>query len=205
MAGAPAPPSVADVARTGAEPKKRFARKGIVVSVQDYLLNGLLVLIVLRQIRWTRLGLTTLVLPIVIVAVVAFEYLRSVPTAGNDIIFDVILGGAGAILGTACALTTHMRRDGEGTALARAGVAAAVLWVVGVGARLAFAFWSSHGGGPAIERFSVAHQITSSSAWVTAIILMALAEVLARTTVLRLRARTLPRTAVAAPVSVFDS
>lgn len=79
-----------------------------------------------------------------------------------------------------------------------------MLWVVGVGARLVFAFWSSHGGGPAIERFSVAHQITSSSAWVTAIILMALAEVLARTTVLRLRARTL-RTAVAAPVSVFDS
>jgi uncharacterized membrane-anchored protein YitT (DUF2179 family) len=174
------------------------------VSVQDYLLNGLLVLIVLRQIRWTRLGLTTLVLPIVIVAVVAVEFLRSVPAAGNDIAFDVILAATGAILGSACALTTHMRRDSDGTALARAGVVAAVLWVAGVGARLAFAFWSSHGGGPAIGRFSVAHQITSSSAWVAAIVMMALAEVLARTAVLRLRARSLPRTAVAAPVSVFD-
>ena len=169
----------------------------------DYLVNGLLILLVLRQVRWTRLGLTNLVLPIVIVVAVAAEYLRSIPAGGNDVAFDVLLGATGAALGTACALTTRMRRDPDGTVLAKAGLAAAALWVVGVGARLAFALWSSHGGGPAIERFSVAHSITSSSAWVAAIVLMALAEVLARTAVLRLRARRVPAAgAVASPATV---
>ncbi len=171
------------------------------MSAEDYLINGVLVLLVLRQIRWTRLGLTNLVLPVVIVAFVAVEYLRSVPSGGNDILFDVVLAVIGAILGTACALTTHMRRGGDGAVLARAGVAAALLWIVGVGARIGFAFWSSHGGGPAIARFSIAHSITSPSAWVAAIVMMALAEVLSRTAVLRLRARSVPAPAVA-PVSV---
>jgi hypothetical protein len=123
---------------------------------------------------------------------VAAYYLRSVPTAGNDVMFDVVLAAIGATLGTLCALATHMRRGADGVVLARAGVAAAALWVIGIGARIGFALWSSHGGGPAIERFSIAHSITSRSAWVAAMVMMALAEVLARTAVLRLRASALP-------------
>ena len=48
----------------------------------------------------------------------------------------------------------------------------------GVGARLAFAVAASNGAGPAIARFSIAHHITGSAAWVAALIMMALADVL---------------------------
>jgi hypothetical protein len=67
-----------------------------------------------------------------------------------------------------------------------------VLWVVGIGARMVFAYSSDHGAGPAIGRFSAAHSITSGQAWVAALVIMALVEVTARLATMRLRARRLP-------------
>jgi hypothetical protein len=72
---------------------------------------------------------------------------------------------------------------------------------VGIGARMGFAYGASHGSGPAIERFSVAHSITSVDAWVAALFLMALAEVVTRLAVLWIRSRRLPA-ATAAPAAV---
>jgi len=165
------------------------------VSVTDYIINGVLVLLVLRQIRENRLDLVSLLLPVVLVAGAAAYYLRSIPTGGNDLALDLSLGAVGAALGIGCALATHMRRGADGVALARAGWLAAVLWVVGIGSRLAFVLYSDHGGEPAIARFSVAHTITSGQAWVAALVLMALAEVVARLVTMRLRARRLPASA----------
>jgi hypothetical protein len=136
------------------------------------------------------------VLPVVLVGAAAVHYLRAIPTAGSDIALDLTLGAVGAILGIACGLTTRLRRDETGAVLARAGVAAAILWIAGIGSRTVFALYSSHGGGAAIERFSIAHDITSAQAWVAALVLMALAEVIARLATIRLRARQQPRAQV---------
>ena len=65
------------------------------------------------------------------------------------------------------------------------------MWVGGVGARLAFAVAAGNGAGPAIARFSVAHHITGSAAWVAALVMMALADVLTRLAVIYLRGRRL--------------
>ena len=56
-----------------------------------------------------------------------------------------------------------------------------MLWVLGIGFRLAFQEYATHGGASAIARFSAHHAITTGSAWVAAFVLMALGEVLART------------------------
>jgi hypothetical protein len=165
------------------------------MSATDYIINGILVLLVLRQIRGSRLDLANLVLPVVLVGGAAAYYLRSVPTAGNDVTLDLVLGGAGAALGLLCALATRVWRGSDGVAMAKAGGIAAVLWVLGIGARMAFAFSSDHGAGPAITRFSIAHSITSGQAWVAALVMMALAEVVVRLITLRLRARRLPAAA----------
>ena len=58
-----------------------------------------------------------------------------------------------------------------------------------MGARLAFAIAAGNGAGPAIARFSVAHHITGSAAWVAALVMMALADVLTRLVVIYLRHR----------------
>ena len=109
------------------------------------------------------------------------------------------LAAAGATLGGLCALATRLRRGADGVPLSRAGWIAAILWVVGIGARMGFAYATSHGAAPAIGRFSVAHSITSADAWVAALFLMALAEVATRLAVLWLRSSRLP--AADAPTS----
>jgi hypothetical protein len=172
------------------------------MNATDYLINAALVLLVLRQIRETRLSWQILVLPVLIVAGAAAYYLRSVPLSGNDIALYLTLGAIGATLGGLCALATHLRRDANGAVLSRAGWIAAILWVLGVGARMGFAYASTHGAGPAIERFSIAHSITSTDAYVAALFLMAISEVVVRLTVLALRARRTCAAAASAPVPV---
>ncbi len=90
------------------------------MNATDYLINAVLVLLVLRQIRETRLTWQILLLPVLIVIGAACYYLRSVPTAGNDLLLDVTLAAARATLGGLCALATHLRRGADGVPLSRA-------------------------------------------------------------------------------------
>jgi len=160
------------------------------MDTTGYIINSVLVLLVVRQIREHPLDLRSLIRPVALVAVAAAYYLHTIPTGGNDLLLEGGLAATGAVMGALCALTTHLRLDGE-TPLARAGVVAAGLWVGGVGARMAFAYAAGHGLAPAVHRFSIAHSITGAAAWVAALILMALADVTTRLVVLHLRGRKL--------------
>jgi hypothetical protein len=94
----------------------------------------------------------------------------------------------GASLGAGAGLLTTVRLDGA-SAFAKAGLVAALLWVLGIGARMGFALWVGHGGQAAVARFSALHGITSGAAWGAAFVLMAMAEVASRTGVLYLKTR----------------
>jgi hypothetical protein len=101
----------------------------------------------------------------------------------------VALGlGLGVTFGVLAAIFTRVTRGTDGYPYSKAGVLAAIFWVVGVGTRLAFQLYATHGGGPSIERFSQSHSITSSEAWVAALILMAIGEAITRTAVVAYRA-----------------
>ena len=165
------------------------------MSTYDYLINAVLVLLVVRQIRGSRLDLMNLVLPLAITAGVAFEYLHSIPTQGNDLVLILGLAGVGVVLGGAAAATTRLSLGKDGVPFAKAGAVAATLWVLGIGFRMAFSFASDHGMGDSIARFSLQHSITGSQAWVAALVLMALGEVTTRLLVLRVRGHLLAGTA----------
>jgi hypothetical protein len=170
------------------------------MTLTDYLLNGLLIALVFRQIRGRRLTPLSLLWPMASVLYFGHTYLHGFPTAGNDL--WLTLGGPliGLALGTLCALHTRVTPDAEGRPFAKAGWAAATFWVIGVGSRLAFELYASYGGGPSVVRFSASHGITSIEAWGTGLILMALAEVIGRNGVLAWRAHQV-RQAVAANAS----
>jgi hypothetical protein len=153
----------------------------------DYAINIALILLVVLQVRSRKMDLRSLALPVIATAGAAAYYLKAVPTAGHDVTLDVVLGLVGAALGAACALTTRVWRGDDDVARSKAGLTAAVLWVVGIGGRLAFEEYSSHGGAGAITRFSIAHRITGADAWVAALVIMALAEVITRLAILRWR------------------
>ena len=58
------------------------------------------------------------------------------------------------------------------------------------------------GGAPAIARFSIAHHITGSAAWVAALVMMALADVATRLVVIYWRGRRLTAGRAAAPARI---
>ncbi|HTX01171.1 MAG TPA: hypothetical protein VMD59_20475 [Acidimicrobiales bacterium] len=168
------------------------------MTITDYLINGLLVGLVVLQLRGRRVTMHSLLMPLAIVGVAAEEFLRSIPTAGNDLVLAVIGASAGLLLGTGAGLFTKVFRNAKGQLIAKATGSAALLWVLGVGSRIGFSFYAQHGGGAAIGRFSAAHDITTVQAWVACLILMSVAEVVSRTAVLALRARQ-AATAASAP------
>jgi hypothetical protein len=158
------------------------------MTLSDYAIDIALIALVFLQVRGRRLTTRSLILPIVLVGWAAATYLHGIPTAGNDLVLVIAGAAAGISLGVLAGMFTSVRPGADGSPFAKAGAMAAALWVLGVGTRFAFQLYASHGGAGAIGRFSSAHSITSSEAWVAALILMALGEAVARTAVLGVRA-----------------
>ncbi|MEV5840481.1 hypothetical protein AB0M32_00770 [Streptomyces sp. NPDC051985] len=172
------------------------------MTTTEWITDIALVLVVFRQLREGRLDLKSFLIPLGIVAFVAHQYLDSIPTAGNDLVLVGVLMGVGAALGVAGGVYTRLRVVGEHV-LIKAGAVSAILWVLGMGARMGFQLWTEQGGGADdVARFSVAHQITSEQAWVAAFVLMALTEVVTRLATIFIRGRI--TRAAATPVPVLD-
>jgi len=154
----------------------------------DYLINAVFVLIVFHQARERELDRRSVIVPLAIVAYVAHLYVRSIPTAGNDLVLIAALGSLGLALGIASGFATHVRLGENGLAVARVGWIAGALLVAGIGSRMVFAFALSHGARHSIASFSSAHQI-GAAAWPVALVLMALLEVSVRIAIVQLRGR----------------
>jgi hypothetical protein len=152
----------------------------------------LLVLAVLRQIRPRPLGFIALAWPVVVVLVVAAGFFTGVPVNGHDLLLVIALTVLGIIFGLSCAATTHVYAAPNGTPIARAGVAAAVFWLLGMALRLAFVLYVEHGGAQSIGEWSRSMHVTGA-AWGAALLLMAIGEVLARTVGLVVKRQTLIR------------
>ena len=157
------------------------------MTTTDWIIDIALIAIVFIQLREQRLGVRTILLPLVIMGWAAASYLHGVPTAGNDVLLIAVLTVVGVVLGVLSGLFTQVRYN-AGSVYIKATAAAAALWVFGMGARLAFAVWTSHAsGGADIGRFSASHDITSSEAWVAALLFMAFGQVIARIAVVVIR------------------
>ena len=156
-----------------------------------YLINALLVLMVIRQVREHSLDLRALAVPLLAVAAAAVMFLHWYLPAGTTSRWSCSAcrlarpWARRAAWPPACAAAPTAARPACACALA------ASMWVAGTGARMAFAFAATHGAGPAIRRFTIAHHITGSAAWVAALVMMALADVLTRLVVVWLRGRRL--------------
>jgi hypothetical protein len=170
------------------------------MTITDYLLNGLFVLAVLRQARERKLDLRSFMIPVLIVFIVARQYVHTIPIAGNDLDLVALLAAVGTTSGVASGFATRLRLDGEGNVFARVGWLAGGLLIAGLSARMLFALAASNGAGAAIQSFSIAHHITAA-AWPVALVAMALSEVIARLIVVELRRRQLTQTpdALASP------
>jgi hypothetical protein len=164
------------------------------MSISNYIIDSALVLLVLLQIRDHELTIRQLLRPLIILGIAIISYLHGIPTGGNDVVLVGILAVVGGLIGVASGATVIFRRTADGRVMFRAAWLSACFWVLGMGSRFAFAYWSSHGGSATIGTFSAHHSITSGEAWTVALLAMAAFEVLGRTAVLAIRRRELSRT-----------
>lgn len=156
------------------------------MTTTDYLINAGFIVMVCLQARERRLDRRALVIPLVLLFVVAQQYLHTIPTTGNDLVLIGLLVGAGLSLGLLSGFATHVRPGSDGIALARVGWVAGALLVAGISSRVVFAFVVTHGAEPAMRSFSIAHQI-SAAAWPVALVSMAICEVTVRVVTVYLR------------------
>lgn len=161
--------------------------EAVPMTTTDYLIDSALVLLVLLQIKERPLTTRTLVRPLVILGIAVVTYLHTIPTAGNDLVLAGALATAGALIGAASGQAAILRAGPGGGVLVRSGWTSAFFWVLGMGSRFAFVYWSTHTGAAAIARFSTQHAITGAEAWTVALLAMAVGEVVARTLVMAIR------------------
>jgi hypothetical protein len=158
----------------------------------DWVISIGLIVLVLRQIRGKQLTPLSLLWPVALVVWAGFEYLGALPGYRSDWTFALCLAFVGLALGLGCGFLTRVHHDGE-KVIAKATPAAAALWIVGMASRLVFGIVALNGGAEAIGRLSVQLNLHSENTWPTALILMALCEVVSRTVVLLSQYRTAAR------------
>lgn len=69
------------------------------MTATEWITDIILILVVFRQLREGRLDLKSFLIPLGIVAFVAYMYLDTVPTGGNDLVLIGTLMSVGAALG----------------------------------------------------------------------------------------------------------
>ena len=152
------------------------------MSTTQWILNLVLLGWVLTRNLGTRpVSRTTFVTPLVVVTAAAAVFLRHLPTAGHDLWLEGTGVAAGIVLGALTAALTRVRPRSDGAVVITAGAAFALVWVLAIGGRIAFAEWATGSGARTVAEFSMRHHITGADAWTAAFVLMALAMVLSRT------------------------
>lgn len=173
----------------------------------ELLLNiGVLVFVLVSGLGTRALTRRRFRLPIVLMVIVGIIFLRSVPTAGNDVGLEVILGLVGVGLGTVAGCIMEVNRDSaDGSLVTKAAAGYAGLWIAVIGGRIFFAYGSEHLFPAQIATFSRQHAITGSSAWTAAFVIMALSMVAARVAVTGFKAARIAATGQQPVMRLHDS
>jgi hypothetical protein len=159
------------------------------VTTSEYILNFVLIAYVLYSNLGTHeLSRSRTLRPVLIAAGVGYGFRSDFPTAGHDVVLEVVGLLAGATLGVVSALLVRVSRTADHRVVTTAGAGFAALWVAAIGGRMLFAYGADHWFSSALADFSRTHQITGSSAWAGAFVLMALAMVVGRVLVTGLQA-----------------
>lgn len=176
------------------------------VTTAQWLLNiGLLIFILGTNLGQRRITRRRLVLPLALAALAGVVLLADTPARGNDTALAVIGALAGIALGILAGLFMDVLRQADGTVASRAGAAYAVLWVLVIGGRIAFAESASGWASAAVRDFSISNHISGSAAWTAAFVIMALAMVASRVITTTVRCRALPAAAPLPSVPAFPA
>jgi hypothetical protein len=173
------------------------------VTAAELAINlALLVAVVFTQLGRRVVTRRRFTIPLLIVGLAGFEYLQGAPVGGDDLPFYAVGAAAGALFAFIASRFVRVGRDERGAIVASTGAMYAVVWLVVIGGRIAFAEAATHTSfGQTVGSFSRAEMITGSDAWRAMFVLMALAMVLTRIAILAGRTAQLRHGAATSPGS----
>jgi len=122
--------------------------------------------------------------------VVAAFWLKGASGSGNELWLELAAVGAGILLGLVASALLRVSVNPDGSAYSRAGVPYAVLWVVVVGARLWFAYGSSHEFSRQLGSWLFTERVTGD-VLVDSLVFLAIVMLLTRTASLLIRSKML--------------
>jgi hypothetical protein len=158
------------------------------VSTSQYILFvGLFAFIVATQVGRRQPNVQRLIIPLVIVGVFGFKYLKSFPSGGTALL--LVVGGItlGVVFGVLALMMIRVETDPRTARLVTiAGGSYVVLWTIALVARLGFAFGSTHWFKSDLESFSIQHHVPSDT-YATAFVLWVSLMILIRTVGVTLR------------------
>jgi hypothetical protein len=160
------------------------------VSTADYITyTALFVFILATQLGRRTPTLDRLILPVLVVCGIGFQYLSNLPTGSANHVLELAGVAAGVVFGLASVALVKVEKDPEsGRAVTKAGLPYAAVWTVALAARMLFAYGSTHWFHAALVQFSVTNHIAPAT-YGTFFVLMVLTMITIRTIGVIARAR----------------
>jgi hypothetical protein len=152
------------------------------VSTVDYITyTALFVFILATQLGRRTPTLDRLLLPVLTVGAIGFNYLHSLPSGTVSHLIELAGLGAGILFGLASVALVKVDKDGEtGRAITTAGWPYAAVWTIALAARMAFAYGSTHWFHSELAQFSATNHVAAAT-YGTAFVLMVLTMIIIRT------------------------